>query len=110
MRTALLAVVAVVGAACSSDPCSRQSPCPNDPMKTQTDIQNCRATLDANKNATCYKEVVTWADCVTKSVVCTSGGTTDVQLSSTKASNDCRNQFDAASTCCASNQSSSACQ
>ncbi len=81
----------------------------NDPMPTQSEITTCRATLDANRNATCYSLVLTLNTCVADNRVCNSGGTTDAPLTLTKASNNCKSQFDAANSCCMGNPTSSAC-
>ncbi|MBK7862673.1 MAG: hypothetical protein IPJ65_29505 [Archangiaceae bacterium] len=110
-RVVLFASLAVALAGCGGgDSCSRGSPCPNDQMRTPSQVTECRATLDANKNANCFREVVAYSDCISSNIVCTSGGTTDVDLTTTKAANNCKNQFDAASSCCASNAGSTACQ
>jgi hypothetical protein len=101
---------AVMLAACGSDPCSKPSPCPNDVMKTPAQIDQCRASLDANKNAPCYQLALATGECIQSSTVCTAGGTTDGALTITKASNNCKNQIDASTSCCMTNASSSACQ
>ena len=79
-------------------------------MATPSAITECQANLDANKNATCYNLVLDYTNCVLSNRVCTSGGTTDIALTATKSSNNCKAQIDAANSCCASNQTSSACQ
>jgi hypothetical protein len=105
----LAAVVSGVVACGGTDPCGA-STCMNDPMPTPSDISTCRATLDANKNASCYKLVIDYTSCALSSRVCTSGGTTDLALTETKVTNNCKSQFDAATACCTSNQTSTACQ
>ncbi len=108
-RIAVMALfVGLVGCG-SGDPCTKGSPCPNDVKKTPSEIQTCQSTLDANKNAPCYQLVLSFRTCVTDSVVCTSGGTTDLSLTLTKAENNCKSQLDAAQSCCASNSTSSVC-
>ncbi len=111
LRTLVLAVLVAGVVGCGSgDPCGQPSSCPNDPMATPSDITACRATLDANKNATCFSLVVSLGTCVKSSRVCNSGGTTDERLTSTKAENNCKNEFDAATSCCAGNPTSTACK
>ena len=107
----VLAALAVGVVGCGgSDPCGRASPCPNDQAATPSEITACRAGLDASRNATCYNQVLAYFNCAADNRVCTAGGTTDGALSSTKAQNNCRTQIDAATSCCASNATSSACK
>jgi hypothetical protein len=107
----VVAVVAVGMLGCGGgDLCSRPSPCANDVMSTPSQIDQCKATLDANKSATCYNEIINLLTCSKNNVVCTAGNTTDPQLTATKTANNCRNQLDAANSCCMGNPQSTACQ
>ncbi len=108
-RIAVMALVVGLVGCGGGDPCTKSSPCPNDVKKTPSEIQTCQSTLDANKNAPCYQLVISYSTCITDSTVCSSGGTTDVVLTTTKAENNCKSQKDAALTCCGSNPTSSVC-
>lgn len=110
-RFFFLAAVIVGGAGCGSpDICARGSSCSNDPMPTMSEITQCKATLDANKNATCANLVVQYLNCTFDNRVCGAGMVTDGSLSATKAENNCKQQFDAADGCCRANPTSTACK
>jgi hypothetical protein len=78
-------------------------------MPSTEQVSQCHATLAANRNAVCFPEMVAVSECQQASVVCTSGGTTDVALTITKATNDCKQALDASKSCCAANPSSTVC-
>ena len=110
-RTVVLTMAAVVGVlACGgSDPCSRTSPCPNDTPPTQSERDQCKATLTANQSAACYSEGVSYLNCTIDNTVCGGDGKTDGQLSLTKAENNCTNQKANLSSCCIKNPNSTVC-
>lgn len=104
----LAASSALVG--CASDPCGRNSPCPNDTPPTQSQREQCRATFQANSSSPCYSEAVALSNCSIDNTVCGGDGKTDSALSATAARNNCSNQTANYVACCTRNPTASACQ
>ncbi len=110
-RMVWLAIALGISAtACATDPCSRTSPCPNDTPPTQSERDQCRATLSAQSSSACYAEAVAYFNCSIDNTVCGGDGMTDPALSATRAQNNCANQRANAVACCTRNPSATACQ
>ena len=111
MRTPVLPLaLALALTACAGDPCSTQSPCPNDPRTTPAQQTMCRNALDANRSSACFAELLDLATCAQNNVACNASGTSDPALTQTRQRNECRTQISALQVCCTSNPSASACQ
>jgi hypothetical protein len=96
-------------AACGTDPCTRESPCPNDVPRTQAQKDQCSATLKANENSACYSEAVSFTNCTIDNLVCGGNGKTDLILSATQTTNNCTNQKADYVACCTKNRGATAC-
>lgn len=107
--TALMATTLFGLAACASDPCARESPCPNDVPRTQAQKDQCSATLKANENSACYSEAVSLTNCRIDNLVCGGNGKTDIILSATQSTNNCKNQQADYVACCTTNRGATAC-
>lgn len=99
-----------VGAGCSSDICSRKSPCPNDTPATQAQIDQCKANEKAYSGDPCYGDFMSYANCSADNTVCGGDGKTDGTLTGNKVKTACSNQIASATACCAKNASSSLCK
>jgi hypothetical protein len=111
LRLVLVLSSVVFSAACgaSADPCSRNSPCPNDTPATQAERDQCKAQLNANANAACYSDYLSYANCYLDQTVCGGNGQSDTTLTATKAMNNCTNQRANLSSCCIKNPNSTVC-
>jgi hypothetical protein len=110
LRPTLFALLLSFGlAGCGGGDLCGPSVCPNDRMRTPAEVNQCRQLLDANRNAACFREMASLGQCEQSSIICSSEGTTDFGLSSTKAINNCKPQIDAANACCQANRSSTVC-
>ena len=110
MRTAIVVALAVTSLGCGGNICSRNSPCPNDAQRTQAQRDQCQATLDAYAGAACFNEVLDLENCYMDNQVCGADGTTDTNLSNTKATTNCTNPSANLSACCVKNPASTACK
>ncbi len=113
LRLVLVLSTVVFSVACgaSSDAyCNRNLPCPNDTPPTQADRDSCKASLNANANAACYAEALSYANCLQDQTVCGGDGKKDAALSATKAENNCTNQTANYSSCCIKNPNSTICK
>ncbi len=112
MKTIFVSIVAALtSVACSSsDPCNRNSTCPNDTPLTQSQKDQCSASYKANQSSACYSEVVTFNNCLLDNRVCGGDGKTDVKLSATQAENNCTNQKANVLSCCTKNANATACK
>jgi hypothetical protein len=110
-RFAWLALaLGITATACATDPCSRNSPCPNDTPPTQAERDQCRATLNAQSSSVCYSDALAYINCQLDNVVCGGDGMTDPALSDTRAQNNCSNQRANIVACCTRNPSATVCQ
>jgi hypothetical protein len=110
MSNRLLAIAVALAstlAACATDPCSRNLPCPNDPQPSEAQRDMCRMQFD-NINA-CNAEVVAYYNCQFDNAVCGADGRTDPMASNTRAQMNCRDQIANVLACCTRNPSSPSC-
>jgi hypothetical protein len=99
-----------LGCGASSSYCDRPASCPNDTPATQSERDTCKAAFDANKNAPCYSDEVSYLNCQADNIVCNGNGVSDATLSSTKIENNCTNQKANVTACCIKNPNSTVCQ
>jgi hypothetical protein len=105
--TAFVIALASSFAACATDPCSRNLPCPNDPQPSDAQRDMCRAQF--NSNNPCNSEVVAYYNCQFDNAVCGSDGHTDSMQSAARAQTNCRDQAANLLACCTRNPNSAAC-
>lgn len=104
-----LAASSMALGACAT-PCEFTSPCPSDSPPSQTEREQCRATLQANESSPCYGEALALTTCRQNNIVCGGSGRTDVGLSATSAANNCSNEEANRRACCSANSGASACR
>lgn len=105
-----LLVVAIGAAGCSTNLCERKSPCANDVQRTQAQIDQCKASLDANSKSDCYSEALAFANCQIDNIVCGGDGKTDAKLSETQIENTCRDQKANIVSCCVKSPNATVCR
>jgi hypothetical protein len=102
-------VLSALLAACTTDPCARSSPCPNDTPPTQAQRDQCRTQLQSYTNQQCYSEAVALVNCQLDNIACGTDGHTDATATQTRVQNNCRDQTANVTSCCIRNPTSTVC-